>query len=174
MITAIVLSPDFRSGDEPAAPRELIVRSLVWLVSAVVSGVVHEVVLAAPDRLDLADIVDQSGCELVQARRERDRLAAAVGISRGERLLVLRGGFEPNPGLVEDLAAFLRRSASSESALVIATPQTLWQRLFPDRAPVVGVLVERRLAAEAAGDFARLAKSARTARRLRSRAGPID
>ena len=172
MITAIVLSPDLRPGEDTGRARELIVRSLVWLVAAVVSGVVRQVVLASPDRLDLDDIVDQAGCELVQARRESERLDAAAGLSRSERLLVLKGAVEPEPGFVDELAAFLARTNAGESALVLAAPQTLWQRLFPDRAPVVGVLANRDLAA-AAGDFSRLARSARHASRLRSRARPI-
>ena len=172
MISAIVLSSDPRSGEDPANDTEVIVRSLVWLVSAVVSGVVQEVILAAPDRLDLTAVVDQSGCGLVQAAREADRLAAAVLASRGEYLLVIRSGYLPDSGLVDELATLLRCAMAVDDALLLATPETMWQRLFPDRAPTIGILM-RRAAAARVGTFAQMAAVSRHATRLRSRASRI-
>lgn len=173
MISAIVLSPDPPGGRERADAAEVIVRSLVWLVSAVVSGVVQEVILAAPDRLDLTDVVDQSGCGLVQAAVEADRLAAAVAASRGRLLFVVRSGFLPDPGLVDELAALLRRApGAGAGALLLATPETPWERLLPDRAPAVGILVARATITRP-GTFAQMAKASRHAARLRSRASRI-
>jgi hypothetical protein len=180
MISAVVLTPDSWREDDLDRQREIVVRSMVWLVSAVVAGVVRDVTLAVPGGLGLSDVADRSGCRLVQADVEGERLQAAVAESREERVLVLRAGFQPEGGLVEDIETFLRREARDGVALLLATPATPWQRLFPRHARIVGVLAPKALvtsktfAAPGARGFARLARLARRRGiRLYARARPI-
>ena len=164
MISAIVLAPTALEGGELATEREIIARSMVWLVSAVVSAVVRDVTLATPAGLGLSDLSDQSGCELVQAETEPERLLAAAAACRETRVLVMRAGFQPDAGVVEEIEAFARRSREDDAALLLERPVTLPQRVFPRRATVAGVLVPKTLAmsiAQGGGGFDRLAGAAR-------------
>ena len=155
MISAIVLAADLRQDDDLGHVRELVVRSLVWLVSAVVSGVVRDVTLATPPGFGLSEVADQSGCNLVQEETEADRLAAAVAAARTDRLLIVRAGYEPDGRLSEELDTFMRRRGVEEVALIRAAPDTAIQRLLPDRAPVVALLVPKARAI-GIGSFKRL------------------
>ena len=143
MISAIVLASEHHSGDDVEHAHEVVVRSLVWLVSAVVASVVRDVVLAVPPGLGLSDVADQSGCELVKADDEPSRLLAAIEAARGPRLLVLRAGYQPDGRLAEEIDAFVRRTPDDATALILAAPETLVQRLFPRQAPAIGALVSR-------------------------------
>ena len=173
MISAIVLAPDGQDDDVERA-REIIVRSLVWLVSAVVSGVVRDVTLAVPAGLGLSEVADQSGCGLVQEDDEAARLDASVRQSRGPRLLILKAGYQPDAGLAEAIDSFIRREADDAVALVVAAPETAAQRLFPYRAPVVGVLVNRDFCLKRRSkSFAALTRALRRGMRLRPRANRI-
>ena len=170
MISAIVLAPDASLADDLGHSREVVVRSLVWLVSAVVSGVVRDVTLAVPAGLGLSEVADQAGCDLVEADQEATRLALAVEANRGKRLLILKTGFQPEHGLIEEIDAFVRRAPADATAVVRAKPETALTRLFPDRAPIVGVLVSKDALAAHAGGFRRLARGFRRGTSLRTRA----
>ena len=171
MISAIVLASEHHSGDDVEHAHEVAVRSLVWLVSAVVAGVVRDVVLAVPPGLGLSDVADQSGCELVKADDEAGRLAAAIAAARGPRLLFLRAGYQPDGRLSEEIDAFVRRTPDAAAALVLAAPETLGQRLFPVRAPAIGTLVARAACLETPPvSFARLVRGLRRPTRLLTRA----
>lgn len=174
MISAIVLVSDRQSTDDTEHAHEIVVRSLVWLVSAVVAGVVRDVTLAIPPGFGLSEVADQSGCALVEAEDEGARLAAALDAVRGPRLLVLRAGFHIDAKIVEEIDGFVRRRPEEAAALILAAPQTAPQRLMPGRAPVVGLLAPKAacLAASPRG-FSRLARSLRGAARLKTRAERI-
>lgn len=169
VISAIVLAPDSRLDDNLDQAREIVVRSLVWLVSAVVSGVVRDVVLAIPPGLGLSEVASQSGCELVDAESEADRIAEAVAAARESQLFILRTGYHPDNGLIGEVESFIRRLPPDSTAKLLAAPETFMQRLFPNTAPVVGVLVPRALA-EKRTSFERLARGARRGARLHTRA----
>jgi hypothetical protein len=172
MISAVVLAPDMSAETDLGHAREIVVRSLVWLVSAVVSGVVRDVILAVPEGFGLAEVADQAGCMLVEADGEGARLSRAVAASRETRVLVLRTGFQPEAGLVEEIDSFLRRAPRESAALVLATPDNALQRLAPDRAPIVGILASRE-AAGRARSFAAHARASRKGHKLRGRAARI-
>lgn len=139
MISALVLAADLAAGDDAPDIREVAVRSLGWLVSAVVAGTVRDVTLAAPAALGLGDIADQAGCALVQADTEAERLAVAIESARGPLLLVIKSGFHPQSGLIEEVAHLVRHETEVR-ALILSTPTTFVERLLPDRAAVVGFL----------------------------------
>ena len=168
LISVIVLVPDLHRSDDADRFREIVARSLVWLVSAVVAGVVRDVTLAGPAGVGLDEIADEAGCKLVEAGGEAEWIDAAVAGGRDARLLVMRAGYHPDATLVGDIDAFIRRAGPEAAALVLATPETLLERILPGRAPVVGVLVPvRRLRA---GRFRQLVRRSRNAVRLRARA----
>lgn len=175
MISAVVFTPDSWTGDDLSRERETVVRSLVWLVSAVVSSVVRDVTLAVPAGLGLSELADQSGCALIEADTEMDRLAHAIAATREPRLIVVKAGFQPDAGLVEEIDSFERREPADAIAVLLATPATIFQRLFPQHAAVVGALVQRDLAQSLGGGFERVARTAR--RRgapFQARARPIS
>ena len=171
MISAIVLVSDPRRSDDVDHVHEIVVRSLVWLVSAVVAGVVRDVTLAGPADIGLAAVADQIGCKVVEADDEAERLVAAAIGSRDARLLVMRSGYQPDVNLTAEIEAFVRRSEPDAAALVLAVPEDALTRLLPGRAPVIGLLVPR--AHVEAVDFSRLVRRTRRAARLRARATRI-
>lgn len=171
MIPAIVLVPDPRPPDDADHVREIAVRSLVWLVSAVVAGVVGDVTLAGPADIDLDDVADRVGCKVVVARDEAERLALALAGGQEGRVLVLRAGYHHDATVTDDLDAFLRRSGPEAAALILAAPETLIERMVPGRAPVVGILMPR--GRGGAGGFGQLVRRSRRATRLRARATRI-
>ena len=168
MISAIVLA----TGDPPERAREIAVRSLAWLVSAVVAGVVRDVTAACPCTWAVEDVMEHAGCTLVKAEHEAERVAAAVAHVKCERVLVLRLGFQPEGPLVAEIDAVQPRLEPGKAALLLEAPASVLQRLFPDRAPVVGLLVPRgRLSAPTS--FKDLARTARGGHRLRTRLVPV-
>jgi hypothetical protein len=171
MITAIVLASESQSDADVEHAHEIVVRSLVWLVSAVVSGVVRDVILAAPPGFGLSEVADQSGCALVQGEEERDRIAEAVAAAREPRLLFLRVGYQIDPKIAEEIDVFVRREPADASALIVAMPETARQRLFPGRTPVIGAVVSRAtMISSPPESFARLVRASRKGKKLRTRA----
>ena len=168
MISAIVLA----TGDPPERAGEFAVRSLAWLVSAVVAGVVRDVTAACPCTWAVEDVMEHAGCALVKAEGEAERLVKAVALAKCERVLVLRLGFQPEGPLVAEIDAAQPRLEPGMAALLLEAPATALQRLFPDRAPVVGLLLPRqRLSAPSS--FRDLARAARGGLRLRTRLVPV-
>ncbi len=168
MISAIVLA----TGDPPERARELAVRSLAWLVSAVVAGVVRDVTAACPRDWPVADVMEHAGCALVNAKNEAERLAAAAALAKCERVLVLRLGFQPEGPLVAEIDAMQPRLGPDTPALLLEVPTTVLRRLFPDHAPVVGLMLTREQLS-AGSSFRILARTARDGLRLRTRMVPV-
>ena len=167
MMSALVLAPNARAGGDLERTREVVVRSLAWLVSAVVAGVIGDVVLAAPSLLDLGEAADLVGCRLVEANDEGDRLRQGAEACRKVRLLVMRAGFTADIGMVDELERFLR--GFPDGAIIRATPESLLQTLMPRLAPVVGIVLSREKASRARA-FDDLVRSTKGAPHLRSRA----
>ena len=147
-------------------------RSLAWLVSAVVAGVVRDVTAACPRDWQVEDVMEHAGCALVSAEHEAERLAATAALVKCERVLVLRLGFQPEGPLVAEIDAAQLRLGPDAPALLFEAPATALQRLFPDRAPVVGLLLAREQLS-AAPSFSQLAWTARGGLRLRTRMVPV-
>ena len=171
LISVIVLVPDIHRSDDVDRFREIIARSLVWLVSAVVAGVVREVTLAGPSGIGLGAIADGVGCRVVEADGEAERVGAAVAGSRDARLLVMRVGYQPDSNLTADLDAFVSRTGPNAVALILAAPETMLERIVPGRARVVGVLFPAQRIG--AGGFSQLVRRSRGAARLRARAARV-
>ena len=170
MMSTLVLVRDApRPSDEDRA-REIVVRSLGWLVSAVMAGLIGDVVLAASSGLDLGETAESVGCRRIEANEEGERLRQGVAACRKSRLLVLRSGFAADAAMVDALDTFLR--GDLKVALIQAMPESPLQTLMPRLAPVVGVVLPRDDALMAQ-DFDDLVRSRRSAPRLRSRLVPL-
>lgn len=173
MISAIVLAPDLVGDEDTLRLAEIVVRSLTWLVSAVVAGVVRDVTLAAPAGLGLGQLADQAGCELVQGDREADRLTDALRVVKQPVILVVRAGFVPEIGLVSEIDDLLRHEPNP-MARVLAAPRGLMERLFPDRGQALGVLLPApKLTPKGTLDFRALVRATQGAKPLRHRAFEI-
>jgi hypothetical protein len=174
MISAIVFVSDTKRQDV-ARERERLARSLVWLVSAVVAGVVRDVTLAGPATLRLADIAEQTGCAMVEAEDEASRLAKAIGVARYSRLLLVESAFQPGDSMICELDSLARAMPPDASARLLGVPRTPWQRLFPDRAPTVGLFAPARRCGSLAGrDFKGLQAGLGARIVFSTRAMPID
>jgi len=173
MISAIVLVPGgARSG--PSRDGELLARSLGWLVSAVVAGVVRDVTLAGPEGLGLADIAEQSGCDAVEDDHEAERLTKAVASSKQSRLLILESAFQPGDSMIGELDSLTRTMKLDQTASLLAAPATAWQGLLPGRARTVGLLAPASRCRGLAGrDFRRLKAALRPKIKFVTRVSPI-
>jgi hypothetical protein len=173
MISAIVFVADAKRRDV-SRERELLVRSLVWLVSAVVAGIVRDVTLAGRPDLGLAEIADQCGCNIAEGAGEAERLGTAIASSKGSRLLILEAGFQPTDAIIGELDGVARTLAADASVRLLATPATAWQRLFPDQARTIGLFAPAdRCRALRNASFERLTTGLKPKARFATRASPI-
>lgn len=172
MISAIVAVTGL-DGVPPKRERETAVRSLAWLVSAVVAGVVRDVVVACPPTWAVEDLMDHAGCKLVQAPEEEARLAAAAALAKCERVLVIRVGFQPEGQLVGEIDGLDRGALDNGGRLLLRAPSRLIERLFPDRSPPVGLLLDRERLRTAPTTFRALSRQMRRCRRFRARMVPV-
>ncbi len=177
MLSAIILY----ENPPPARidPAESLVRTLSSLVTANVEGLLGDVAIAGPADRGLGVIADHSGCGLIEAASEREWLRAAIEAARGPSVFLLRSGFAPEAGFIEEARDFLRAPAqdsgqNSGAALLRAAPERFAERIFPRMAPVAGLIAPRdRCLAAPAGELAALIRSIRPAATLRTHARRI-
>ncbi len=163
-------------------PAELLVRSLSSLIRANVEGLLGDVAIAGPSGLGLGLIADQAGCGLIEAPAESEWLRRAIEAARGPDLFLLRSGFAPQAGFIEEAGDFLRAAGDGAGAAgaapLRAAPETLAERLFPRAAPLAGLIAPRyrcleTFAAKPAATFAALAQLFSSAKALRTDARRI-
>ena len=175
MLSVIILCEAVAAPAGAVVAPEAIVRTLAALVAASVRGLVRDVVLAGPKQANLGLIADHAGCICVEAAGEADYLRGALALVRAEDLLVLRPGYVPETGFIDEIEDLLAEGAIRGGRRVYAAPATYWQRLIPALLPVVG-LIAPVPACRAAGDSGALsletllrATRARAALRARAR-----
>ncbi len=147
MLSTIVFYENFQQPGR-IDPAERLVRSLSSLIPANVEGLLGDVAIAGPSGQGLGLIADQAGCGLFEAVAEEEWLRRAIEAARGPELFLLRSGFAPQAGFVEEAGDFLRaeganKSGGARAALLRATPETLIERLFPRAAPLAGLIAPR-------------------------------
>jgi hypothetical protein len=182
MLSTIVFC---ESSQQPARidPAERLVRSLSSLIRANVEGLLGDVAIAGPPGQGLGLIADQAGCALFEAASESEWLRRAIEAARGPELFLLRSGFAPQPGFIEEAGDFLRAGGvdnpgSKHAALLRAAPETFVERLFPHAAPLAGLIAPRDRCVELSANksalkFAKLARSFNSAASLRTNARRI-
>ncbi len=166
MHSALLLVDDSARSDVERAHQGL-VRSLAALVPALLRDGLREAVIVGAPGLGLEKIADHAGCALVVATDRAGALAAALKAARSERVFLLRAGFAPTHGFIDELVDL----ALSDAAYALRLePVGLAQRLAPNLAPAVG-LSARRQACLAKG-FVDCAQGARLlrAKTLKARA----
>jgi len=97
-----------------------------------------------------------------------------VALSKQSRLLILEFAFQPADSMIGELDSLARVMGPDESAHLLATPATAWQRLFPSLSRTVGLLASAsRCRALAGRDFRRLKAGLGARLRFSTRANPI-
>ena len=172
MLSTIVFCESFQQsgGVDPA---ERLVRSLSSLIRANVEGLLGDVAIAGPTGQDLGLIADQAGSGLIEAATEAEWLRGAIEAARGPQLFLLRSGFAPQAGFIEEAGDLVARGIRRRAARLRAAPDGFVQRLFPGAAPLAGLIAPRdrclaALAAKPAMTFAALAQSFDSAPALRT------
>ena len=179
MLSAIVFCENAQQSSR-IDPAERLVRSLSSLIGANVEGLLGDVAIAGPFGQGLGLIADQAGCALFEAPGESEWLSRAIEAARGPELLLLRSGFAPLAGFIEDAGDFLRAGGvgnpgSHRAAVLRAAPETFIERLFPRAAPLAGLIAPRDrcvelFATKSTSQFAALARSFGSAVALRTNA----
>jgi hypothetical protein len=147
MLSTIVLCESSQQS-ERIDPAERLVRSLSSLIRANVEGLLGDVAIAGPSGRGLGLIADQAGCALFEAASESEWLRRAIAAARGPELFLLRSGFAPQLGFIEEAGDFLRAEGvdnpgRTHAALLRAAPETFVERLFPRTAPLAGLIAPR-------------------------------
>jgi hypothetical protein len=145
MLTAIVLiNPQEKQGLARRAPEEA-ARTLAFLVSAAVQGVVRDAVLIGEDSTALRYVADYAGCTLVSEGDPRKALAEALAAARSEHVFLLKAGYAAEAPLIDEIRDFLEfgRGRDGVSGRVRETPGGLVQRILPGTSPLVGVVAPR-------------------------------
>jgi hypothetical protein len=175
MLSTIVFCED--EPDPAGCDRiESLARTLGSLIAAKVEGILRDVAIAGPRAQGLDALADHAGCGLIEAEAEAEWLRLAVEAARGPDLLLLRFGHAPEAGFIEEAGDFLARGGrqGAHAARLHAAPDTIIERLFPDWAPLAGLIAPRALCLAAPScRFRTLARSVRPAVTLRVRARRI-
>jgi hypothetical protein len=141
MVMAVVLSPSLSAVAPAPRAAEAVARSLCALVRAAVEGVVRDaIIIGAPGDL-LGEIANEAGCGLIETRSAAEGLARAVAQSRSEIAFVLKGGFIPQNGFVEEASDLLLGAADFRGARLLRDPDNLLTRIAPGLAEPVGAFV---------------------------------
>jgi hypothetical protein len=173
MLSAIVLATD-RSAPQSASS-EAVVRTLSALVSAAIEGIVRDVTLAcAGDSADLRKIADHAGCEIAEAADPAGVIAAGLASARGDLLLVLRAGYAPQAGFIEEISDMFQRATRPDALRFRAVPTGFLTRLAPGFSPVQGLVAKRSVLDGASPDLATLVRRAGAAPTARVRLRPVD
>jgi hypothetical protein len=143
MISAVVLSPSFRAGQNVARSPEAVGRSLGALVRVVVEGVLRDVTIVGPATDNLATLADEAGCALIEASSAKEGFSRVLAQVRTEIVFVLEGGYAPPSGFAEEAGDLLPDLERSGGAILRLSPDTLLTRLAPGLARPVGALAFR-------------------------------
>src|SRR5436305_15262028 len=103
MLTAIVLAnSQEKQGLARRAPEEA-ARTLAFLVSAAVQGLVRDAVLIGEDGAALGYVADYAGCTLVTESEPAKALGEALATARSEDVFLLRAGYAAEPPLIVEV-----------------------------------------------------------------------
>jgi hypothetical protein len=166
MLTAIVLAnPQEKQGLARRAAEEA-ARTLAFLVSAAVQGLVRDAVLIGEDSAALRYVADYAGCTLISEARPAEALAAALASARAEHVFLLKAGYAAEPPLIDEIRDFLEfgRGRDGVCGLVRETPGGFVQTVLPVLLPLAGVVARRdKSGATRARDLEHMARRLRPA-----------
>jgi hypothetical protein len=145
MLTAIVLAnPQEKQGLVRRVPEEA-ARTLAFLVSAAVQGLVRDAVLIGEDTAALRYVADYAGCTLVTESEPAKALAEALAAARSEHVFLLKAGYAAEPPLIDETRDFLEFGQGRQGACgrVREMPDGLVQRILPGISPLAGLVAPR-------------------------------
>ncbi|ACB95895.1 hypothetical protein [Beijerinckia indica] len=151
---------------------QAMVSTLTGLVPAHVDGLLRDMIIIGPAGHDLALIADHAGCGLVEAETEAEGFAAAIAMARGPGLFLLKAGFRLETGFIEECRRHLRQGDDPLPLCIKGRrPETLFERLWPTRRPLAGLILPRGNGTMRPGEtFASLSQRYRKEKPLRCRA----
>src|SRR5579885_1164592 len=136
MLSTIVFCEDRLAAQIQARLAEVLARTLASLVTAKVEGILADVRIAGPAGAGLEAVANHAGCAFVEAAAEADWLRAALEAAKERLAFLLRCGFAPDPGFIEEAAEFLSLlPKGAPSMLLRAEPEAFLERLAPSLAP---------------------------------------
>jgi hypothetical protein len=173
MLSALILAAD---GDRAPVSPDALVRTLAALVPAAIEGLVRDLAIAGLAGQDLASIADHAGCEFSESVAVSDVIGQGLKLVRGPHVFVLRAGYAPEAGFIEEIGDFLGRSGAGErGALMRQKPETFWPTLVPVLSPAVGMISTRsRMVETGAQNFASLLRQIKPQVTLRARGRRVD
>jgi hypothetical protein len=145
MLTAIVLAnPQEKQGLARRAAEEA-ARTLAFLVSAAVQGLVRDAVVIGEDSAALRYVADYAGCTLVSESEPAKALSEALAAARSEHVFLLKAGYAAEAPLIDEIRDFQEfgRGRDGVCGLVRETPGGLLQRVLPGTSPLVGLVAPR-------------------------------
>jgi hypothetical protein len=141
MLSAIVLAP--RNEADVFRVQDAVVRTLSVLVGAAVADLVRDACVVGPPGLLLEKIADHAGCDLVEDADPGRALQAALGRARCDHILILKGGYAPAFGFIDEMSDWLAARGAHDAAALRCEAETLAQRLFPALAPAAGLIARK-------------------------------
>lgn len=144
MISGLILAVP---RDGSSLSPEGVVRSLSALVPAAVEGLVRDVVIVGSEdqthiRDSLAQIADHAGCALLFAASEGAAISLGLSQMRAPLAFVLRAGYAPRQGFIEELADFsaLASLGKMRGGVILRHERNGLARLLRLPAPPAGLL----------------------------------
>jgi hypothetical protein len=142
MLTAIVLGESDQNQKLAHRVPEQAARTLAFLVSAAVQGLIRDAVLIGEETPALRYVADYAGCTLVGESDPAKALAKALDLARGEHVFLLRAGYAAEPPLIDEIRDFLELGPSGQGAcgLVREMADGFMQRIWPAMSPLAGLV----------------------------------
>ncbi|MGA8601690.1 MAG: transposase [Beijerinckiaceae bacterium] len=171
MLTAIVLAnSQEKQAFARGAPEEA-ARTLAFLVSAAVQGLVRDAVLIGADTPALRYVADYAGCTLIGESEPAKALAGSLEAARSEHIFLLKAGYAAETPLIDEIRDFLEfgRGREGVCGVVREIPGRFLQRVLPNTSPLAGLVARRdKTRAAKARDIEDLARRLRPAVLLKS------
>jgi hypothetical protein len=145
MLTAIVLANLNENHRVERRGPEAVARTLAFLVSAAVQGVVADAVLVGEDSAAMRYIADYAGCTLACGSGFAEGLDNGLACARREHVFLLKTGYGADPALIEEVRDFLEYGRGGQDAcgVVREAPGSVFTRLVPRASPVAGLVAAR-------------------------------
>jgi len=176
MLSTIVFCEDKQFGKARADIAVLLARTLACLVPAKVDGILCDVSIAGPAKAGLGLVAHHAGCGFIESENESARLRLALEAARGPKVFLLCCGHVPEPEFIDEVNDLLASTAAGklQAAQLLAAPESMFERLFPSRARVAGIIASRvSLLCQPYEGFQALARSLGSPATLRTRARRI-
>jgi hypothetical protein len=144
MLSAVILAHDEPPAPQPEVRARRVTRTLGALIALVVADIVGDAQIIARRGHDFAALADRAGCSVV-AEDDPDRaLAQSLHRARRPDILLIRAGYAPDRGFADEIGMMAEDAVGGLPPRALhRDADTFIQRLWPQRAPVVGLVASR-------------------------------